>query len=278
MSSTPVSQRHHRRMIPSPIRWVGGKSRLRRTIISMLPAHHGYIEVFGGAAWVLFGKEPSPLEVLNDRDADLITFFRVVKTQPEAFIQSFDFTLVGRAEFNRLREQDPAQLSEVERAHRFFYLLMASWGGEWAYPRFQTSFNDRGHGNRLIGAIKQLHQRIQPVYERLKTVIIECLDWRDCLDRYDRPGMVLYLDPPYAKNCCNYVHQMRDPVEHVALADRLRAATCHWIVSGYDNALMRDLYADYAIVPVTFPSGMEQQRRGAKRLVNREVLITNVSQ
>jgi DNA adenine methylase len=153
---------------------------------------------------------------------------------------------------------------------------MASWGGEWAYPRFQTYFNDRGHGNRLVGAITQLHQRIQPVYERLQTVIIECLDWWECLDRYDRPGMVLYLDLPYAKNRCNYVHQMRDPVEHAALAARLRSATCPWVVSGCDNALMRELYADNTIIPVTFVSGMEQRRGGATRLVNREVLITNI--
>jgi hypothetical protein len=68
---------------------------------------------------------------------------------------------------------------------------------------------------------------------------------------------------------------MRDPGEHAALADRLRAARCHWIVSGYDNALMRDLYASYPRIPVRFASGMQQRGR-AKRLVNREVLITNI--
>jgi DNA adenine methylase len=33
--------------------------------------------------------------------------------------------------------------------------------------------------------------------ERMRLVQIENLDWRDCLDRYDDPDAVFYLDPPY---------------------------------------------------------------------------------
>ena len=49
-------------MIRSPFKWVGGKSRLRKKIISMLPPHECYVEVFSGAAWVLFGKDPSKVD------------------------------------------------------------------------------------------------------------------------------------------------------------------------------------------------------------------------
>jgi DNA adenine methylase len=86
------------------------------------------VEPFAGAAWVLFGKPPSNVEVLNDIDQDLITFFRVVKEKPEALIASFKWTFASRAEFNRLAQQDPTTLSDVDRAHRFYYLIMAGWG------------------------------------------------------------------------------------------------------------------------------------------------------
>jgi len=76
-------------MIRSPIKWVGGKSKLRKVIIPMIPEHKCYVEVFGGAAWVLFGKPPSQIEVLNDIDEDLINFFEVVKTNPLRLIRSF---------------------------------------------------------------------------------------------------------------------------------------------------------------------------------------------
>lgn len=138
------------RMLNSPIKWVGGKSRLRKQIIDLLPPHTCYVEPFAGASWVLFGKPPSNVEVLNDIDQDLINFFRVVKNNPEQLIASFEWELVSRAEFERLAQLDTTQLTDIQRAHRFYYLIMAGWGGELDYPRFQTSINDGGHGNRLF--------------------------------------------------------------------------------------------------------------------------------
>lgn len=42
------------------IGWIGGKRALRNEILQRMPADIGrYIEVFGGAGWVLFGREPS---------------------------------------------------------------------------------------------------------------------------------------------------------------------------------------------------------------------------
>ncbi len=262
-------------MINSPIKWVGGKSRLRKQIIGLLPQHTCYLELFSGAAWVLFGKPPSPVEVLNDIDEDLINFFRVVRHRPEDLIQSFDLELVARAEFERLAALDPITLDEIERAHRFYYLIMAGWGGELNYPRFQTSITDGGGGNRLIGALNTLRQRIQPVHERLRNVIVERLDWRACIDRYDREGTVMYVDPPYPNNGCNYAHNMRSWEEHRELAARLNEARCRWIYSSYDSPDIRDLFAMHHIKSVHSVSGMADKKCGATRVINQEVLITN---
>ena len=266
---------HH--MINSPFKWVGGKSRLRKQIIELLPAHSCYVEPFAGAAWVLFGKPPSDVEVLNDIDQDLITFFRVVKENPEELIASFEWELVSRAEFERLAKLDATQLTDVQRAHRFYYLIMASWGGEFHYPRFQTSIEDGGHGNRLFGALQTLRKRVMPVYERLRTVIIENLDWRECIDRYDRPGVVMYIDPPYPENGCNYKYNMREKDAHDALAQRLHGTRCQWIVSSYDTPYVRSLFDGYTVIPVQSASGMLTEKNGNTRVINREVLITNFS-
>ena len=267
-------------MINSPFKWAGGKSRLRKTIIPLIPSHKCYVEPFGGAGWVLFGKSPSPIEVLNDIDEELINFFRVVKQRPKELIESFDLELVARSEFRRLADSDPKSMSEVERAHRFYYLIMAGWGGEAKYPRFQTSTTDGGHGNRLIGALKSLRKRIEPVHERLKTVIIENLDWAECIARYDRPTSFMYLDPPYPRNGVNYKHNMRSVEEHTSIAELLDQVQCKWMLSSYDTAEVRNQFRDYYIVPVQSSSGMrsgraEAQLHGRNRTVNREVLIVN---
>lgn len=262
-------------MINSPFKWVGGKSRLRKNIIELLPAHTCYVEPFAGAAWVLFGKPPSDVEVLNDKDQDLITFFRVVKEKPEELIATFEWELVSRAEFERLANLDSSQLTDVQRAHRFYYLIMAGWGGEFNYPRFQTSIEDGGHGNRLFGALQTLQKRLMPVYERLRTVIIENLDWQECIERYDRPGVVMYIDPPYPENGCNYKHNMREKDAHEALVRRLNRTKCKWIVSSYDTSYIHTLFHGHTIIPVQSASGMNTEKHGSTRVINREVLITN---
>ncbi len=267
-------------MINSPFKWVGGKSRLRKAIIPLIPAHTCYVEPFGGAAWVLFGKPPSPVEILNDIDEELINFFRVVKHQPEELIKSFDLELASRSEFQRLAEVAPKSLSKIERAHRFYYLIMAGWGGEALYPRFQTSTSDGGHGNRLIGALKSLRRRIEPVHDRLKTVIIENLDWTECVERYDRSASFMYLDPPYPGNGANYKYNMRLMAEHSAIAERLSRVKCKWMLSSYDTEGVRATFRNYNIVQIQSSSGMrsaeaEVRVHGRKRTLNREILILN---
>lgn len=261
--------------VNSPFKWVGGKSRLRKVIIDLLPRHTCYVELFAGAAWVLFGKPPSEVEVLNDLDQEVVTFFRVVKEKPAELIKSFEWELVSRAEFERLAALEPNQLSDVQRAHRFYYLIMAGWGGELNYPRFATSITDGGHGNRLIGALETLTERLTPVYQRLRTVIIENLPWQACFARYDRPGTVMYVDPPYPGNGCNYAHNMREWADHEALAHTLSRAKCQWIVSSYDIPEIRELFKDYYIVAVQSSSGMKEKKDGNTRVTNHEVLITN---
>lgn len=261
--------------VNSPFKWAGGKSRLRKFIVPIIPPHSCYVEPFSGAAWVLFGKPPSDVEILNDIDQELVTFFRVVKEKPEELMASFEWELVSRAEFTRLAELDTSQLTDVQRAHRFYYLIMAGWGGEANYPRFQTSVSDGGHGNRLIGAIKTLHQRIKPVHDRLKTVIIENLSWEKCIDRYDTDKTVMYIDPPYPGNGVNYKHNIKDWETHQRLADRLAAAQCKWILSSYDTAEVRAMYPGYHTVSIQSYSGMETKKKSQERVLNKEILVTN---
>lgn len=263
------------KIINSPFKWVGGKSRLRKQIVALIPEHSCYLELFAGAAWVLFAKPPSKVEVLNDIDEELVNFFRIVKYKPEELIQSFEWELVSRAEFKRLANLDTSTLTEMERAHRFYYIIMAGWGGELHYPRFQTSITDGGHGNRLIGALKFLRKRIEPVYERLQKVVIENMDWKDCFARYDRDKTMMYIDPPYPGNSCNYLHNMRSWDDHHQLADHLHKSKCKWILSSYDIPEIHNLYNGYNILSVQSYSGMRVKKNDTSRKLNKEVLVTN---
>ena len=65
-------------MMRSPITRQGGKYRLLKRLLPLVPDHRAYVEPFAGAAWLFFAKDQADIEVINDADGDLITFYRVV--------------------------------------------------------------------------------------------------------------------------------------------------------------------------------------------------------
>lgn len=84
------------------IGWIGGKRALRNEILQRMPADIGrYIEVFGGAGWVLFGREPSSkvMEVFNDYDAELVNIYRCIKYHPDALQHELDLLPDAREVF-----------------------------------------------------------------------------------------------------------------------------------------------------------------------------------
>ena len=84
------------------IAWIGGKRLLRKEIINRFPKEgfSRYIEVFGGAGWVLFAKEAGKeLEVFNDIDSNLINLYRCIKYHCSELQKELDYFLISREEF-----------------------------------------------------------------------------------------------------------------------------------------------------------------------------------
>ena len=80
-----------------PLSYLGGKNRVARKIISLIPEHTCYIEPFCGGAQVFFHKEPSKVELLNDLNDDIFNFLRICQIHHEEL-------------------QQPALIAEIERA------------------------------------------------------------------------------------------------------------------------------------------------------------------
>ena len=112
-----------------PLSYIGGKNRLAKLLIEIFPEHTTYVEAFAGGAQVLFHKEPSKVEVINDLDGEVVNFFRVCQQHHEELIRYLRFTLVSRKWFELLKATDPASLTDIQRAARYFYLLKNSFAG-----------------------------------------------------------------------------------------------------------------------------------------------------
>ncbi len=102
--------------------WRGGKFRLAPSIIKLLPPHRIYVEVFGGAASVLLAKEPSQIEVYNDRDGALVNLFETIRNHPLLFLDRCNFLLYSRHLYqqwgSQLQDGFPKDIDNVEAAVR----------------------------------------------------------------------------------------------------------------------------------------------------------------
>ena len=172
--------------------WVGGKRRLAQHIVPMLPEHTCYVEPFCGAAAIFFMKEPSKVEVLNDVNSDLVCLYRVVKHHLEEFMRQFKWALASREMYAWLQATVPATLTDIQRAARFFYLQKLAFGAKVQGQSFGTATTGRIGINLL-----RLEEDLSAVHLRLHQVTIEHLDWVNCVQRYDRPHTLFYMDPPY---------------------------------------------------------------------------------
>lgn len=65
----------------TPITYYGGKQQLASTILGMIPAHRVYVEPFFGGGAVFFAKGKSYLEVINDINDNLVTFYEVCQDE-----------------------------------------------------------------------------------------------------------------------------------------------------------------------------------------------------
>lgn len=220
------------------IKWVGGKRLLRKEIIKRFPVDgiEKYVEVFGGAAWVLFGKKPHEKEVYNDINGELVNLFRMVKYHPEALERETSLMLSSREEYIRKRAQRPENLTELQRAARMYYLIRASYGAKI------TSFGCEGRDASVIRNCYQVH-------ERLKKVLIENQSFEECIQKQDGKRTLLYCDPPYFE-AEGYYGTGFGEREHWRLAELLKNAKGKWILSYNDTDFIRGLYAGCKIEAV----------------------------
>ena len=172
--------------------WIGGKRRLADRILPLFPPHHAYIEPFCGAAALFFAKPPSRVEVLNDINGDIINLYRVVSCHLEEFVRQFKFSLHSREMFEWARETPPETLTDIQRAARFFYLQKTCFGGK---PTGRTFGVDSGSPPKLN--LLRIEEDLSVAHLRLARVTVERLEWHECIRRYDQPGALFYLDPPY---------------------------------------------------------------------------------
>jgi DNA adenine methylase len=232
------------------LRYYGGKWRIAKWIIGHFPDHTCYVEPFGGAMSVLLSKPPSEIQVYNDIDRDLVTFFKVLREHPNDLVRAIQLTPFSRAE---LKISNQPCEDELERARRVYVWSMqgisgtrSSWTTGWRFQR-----NPR-NGRQNIEVWRDVGH-LEKIAERLLSVNIECDDAMKVIRRYDTPDTLFYCDPPYPSQTRSkwsdngYLHEMMDE-QHTQLAELLSQIKGMAAVSTYPNEMYDRLYSNWQCV------------------------------
>lgn len=246
--------------------YLGGKSLLAGKIVPKIPEHTCYCEVFAGAAWMLFKKEPSEVEILNDINTDLVTLYRVVKHHLEEFIRYLKWILVARDEFARFKLEDPETLTDIQRAVRFYYLLKNAYSGKLVGQCLNISTYRHPSFNLL-----RIEEELSAVHLRLHNVYIENKSYDKIIERYDRPHTFFYLDPPYYGCENDYGPDIFKGEDFRKLRGMLDQIKGKFILSLNDVPEIRQLYKGFNMESFNTVYSVS----GAKKTKARELLIMN---
>jgi DNA adenine methylase len=227
----------------APFAWYGGKSRLAAQIVELLPPHRTYVEAFGGAAAVLCSKPRAVLEVYNDVDAGLVTFFRVLRDRPDELERALRLTPYARDEFAECVQTWESIEDDLERARRWYVRCRQAFAGSAATVGWGYEVTGSRRAGTRASSFATAVEQLERVAERFRRVQIDHLDWREVLARYDAPEVCFYLDPPYhpetrgergLRRNAAYVHEI-DADGHGELVAAAIALSGTVLISGYEH-------------------------------------------
>ena len=227
------------------LNYMGGKSLLSEKIVRRIPEHTCYCEVFAGAAWLLFKKEESKVEIINDINVDLVTLFRVVKNHLDEFVRYLRWILIARDEFERFKKENPETLTDIQRAVRFYFVLKNSFSGRIKKPSFSISTCRLSSFNLL-----RVEEELSAIHLRLARVYIENKHYEDLIACFDRPDTFFYLDPPYY-GCENYYGDgifSRD--DFGKMKEILKGLQGKFILSINNHPNIRQIFKDFRMVRI----------------------------
>jgi len=229
----------------APFKYFGGKGQMLAKLLPLLPSHQVYVEPFCGAASLFFAKQPSPVEVLNDLNEDVVNVFRVLQNKEthEELRFRLMYTPYARAEFVRAIEMlGQGNLTPVDRAWAFmvrqnmgFSGTKRTDGGCWS----RAFVSAQGCADTCNSWLMRLSM-LDAWRWRLMRVQIDCRDALEVIRYWDSPGTLFYVDPPYVsetrKDRSVYAYEMTNE-QHKELVELLVGIKGKAVVSGYEHSL-----------------------------------------
>jgi len=254
----------------------GGKHYLVNWLVPMFPQHDWYVKVFGGSASFLFKKDKSKVEVYNDINDDMYTFFKVLRDKSDELVKRVKFLPSSRSLFDEYvdKMKNKSWLDDVDRAIAVMYLSRFAFGGKWqsVSPFFG---NTRVIHTRREFSWSTVRANVEFFAKRFDKVCIEHRDYKEMIEKYDMKDVFFYLDPPYYDIGSNYYKNDFSTKDHEDLANLLRSIKGKFMISYTSSDYIRKLYDGFFIQEKDFSNFITLAEQGEERIDRKEIVITN---
>jgi DNA adenine methylase len=266
------------KMIKSPLRYPGGKSRAIKIIERYFPENFSeYREPFvGGGSLFIYIKQKYPdVKIwINDLNPELFMFWKVAQSDLERLVAEIskirqDYS-EGRFLFNQLTQVNGADLSELERAVRFFVLNRITFSGTIESGGFsQESFAKRFTDSSI--------ERLKKLKHILNEIQITNLDYSEVLKASSR-SIFTFLDPPYFSATQSRLYGKKGGLhtsfDHQRFAETVKSCSHQWLITYDHSPTIIENFQDFMIEPFELQYGMNNyKQQGAAK--GKELLITN---
>lgn len=219
------------------VNYLGNKWESLEHILPMLPYRKKYIEVFGGSGAVLTARQPSKIEIFNDRNSGITCFFMSVIEDCEKLISTIKNMPHSRELFYKSQKYIDVQDQFLRGAYWYYHIQSSFSGRGDSFGRVTNDGTLPGTKiNQGLKLLKQLQNRW------CKTPVqVENLDWRQCFKDFDCYDSVWYLDPPYVN--ANFYKDKMTIADHKEMCSRIMELKGFVALSGFNESAK--IYDDY---------------------------------
>ena len=245
---------------PAVLRYPGAKWSLAEAIINEFGEHYHYLEPYFGSGAVFFTKEPSPHELINDINGQVVNFFRVLRDQTDELRFALEATPWSREEYDQSDEETG---DDLEDARRFVTRIWQAHASDLAK---KTGWKNRGSRQAARGMSfrwQRVPSELAEIAYRLKDAEIENRPAIEVIRRFATEDTLIYADPPYLMETRTqklYSQEMTLE-EHVEMLDALIAHPGPVVISGYASDTYDKALAGWRRVLVKPPKVEKQAKR-----------------
>jgi DNA adenine methylase len=239
--------------------YIGGKKGHSRWIDPLFPEKQSfdtYVEVFGGANWMYFMSEKTPvaINVYNDFNRDLYNVYSCSSTDASRYESELLalYPYMGDSDkYNEFRDEifstynSGYAVPDYSRAAKYMFLQTQFFSGGDGLTEKTKIYIAPNYKNKFMTYVEKFQQ--SKYLDKLRILSTENMDCRDLIRKYDNESTFFYIDPPYFNLEDYYTKNSFGYSDHIELLNLMKGAKGKWALSYYffpelEHLLPRDQY------------------------------------